>query len=35
MLGFVIGSLFGGTVGLCTAALCIAAKSADSAVHEE
>lgn len=29
MLGFILGSLFGGTVGVFTMALCSAAKRAD------
>ena len=29
MIGFIIGSLFGGTIGLFAACLCTAAKQAD------
>lgn len=34
MLGFILGSLFGGTVGVFTMALCNAAKRADEALEK-
>ncbi|MBQ8297562.1 MAG: DUF3789 domain-containing protein [Ruminococcus sp.] len=30
MLGFILGSIFGGTIGVFTAAVCRAAKDSDS-----
>lgn len=35
MLGFVIGCIFGGTVGMTATCLCVAAKQADRYLEEE
>ncbi|MBR4363096.1 MAG: DUF3789 domain-containing protein [Ruminococcus sp.] len=34
MLGFILGSLFGGTVGVFTMCLCTAASSADNFLNQ-
>ena len=34
MIGFILGTIFGGTVGAVTMAFCVAAKKADEKIEE-
>ncbi len=34
MIGFILGTFFGGTVGAVTMAFCVAAKKADEKIEE-